>query len=191
MRNVTSIWKCAAVCILSLCSCSAQTASEASSVQEDPDVKITLSSDLLTSLSTDADTYTAYLEENNPDDFKSIKAEDDGSVKLVQTAAQNSDYLSSYAETVTSAADTYANDDSNNIAEITFSKDYGTVSVVLDGTDESQADSAVCTLCAVYAEVGQIFLGVSEDDLNIYVKIMNSSHIVIDQIHLPEAMSGN
>lgn len=165
------------------CGCDA---GQTSVSEEEGNVEIHLSKELLESFSTDAQTYISSITEDDEDLFESVQ-NDDGDVTLIMTKENNEEYLSAFSDSITQVNMQYIYDDENyTISDITYNDDHTEVIIQEDGNEASENDRLVSIPCAMYGELYQILSGIDEEDVKIHVEIRSVEGDVLDEITYPD-----
>lgn len=109
----------------------------------EPDVSITISSEFLEGFDITADDYIAGLSEEEKEDFKEVKANEDGSITIIMTSEKNKEFMDEYKTQMNAQFQEMIDDQESfpNITDIKYNENLSIFTVTLANPEVTFQDS--------------------------------------------------
>lgn len=153
-----------------------------------PDVTINISSEFLESMNTNSQDYVDnFNSENSQVSFKSVAANDDGSVTIVMDAATNKKFLDEFkSKADETIQELIADQTMTNISNISYNDDLTEFTILLKSDEMMFTDSMSSIVLYLFSGMYQIFSGIAEDKMQITINYVGSNKEVIESLKYPE-----
>lgn len=152
----------------------------------DPDITVHISSRMLKSLNTDAETYLSSLSKEDRKRFRKAEENKDGSVTLVMSRRSNRQWLKEYEEAIRRETDEIESSTAYSIEKIEYNSDYTTLRITEETEQAPVKDVMLVMPLAVYGEMHQLMSGIAEKDIRIHCIVRSASGIQIDDATYPD-----
>lgn len=154
----------------------------------EPDVSITISSEFLEGFDITADDYIAGLSEEEKEDFKEVKANEDGSITIIMTSEKNKEFMDEYKTQMNAQFQEMIDDQESfpNITDITYNENLSIFTVTLANPEVTFQDSMSAIIFYLSGSMYQMFSGTPEENIDVIVNYVDADNNVIETGKLSE-----
>ena len=154
----------------------------------EPDVSITISSEFLEGFDITADDYIAGLSEEEKEDFKEVKANEDGSITIIMTSEKNKEFMDEYKTQMNAQFQEMIDDQESfpNITDIKYNENLSIFTVTLANPEVTFQDSISAIIFYLSGSMYQMFSGTPEENIDVIVNYVDADNNVIETGKLSE-----